>query len=151
MPDQNPLTSLDEYSRFAAELSDHPVVLRSTLRVWSVSPHTGVVEGEISFPDNLKLRVLEELDFADALITGYSYEVHQHGEKLYWYDDFPHPHDPDLASTHPHHKHIPPDIKNHRVPAPAISSDRPNLPVLIAEVEARLAEQVAEAETGTDF
>ncbi|MGQ9626402.1 MAG: toxin-antitoxin system TumE family protein [Anaerolineae bacterium] len=28
-------------------------------------------------------------------------------ERLYWYDDFPHPNDPILASTFPHHKHIP--------------------------------------------
>ena len=35
-------------------------------------------------------------------------------EKLYRYDSFPHPNDPSLASTDPHHKHIPPDIKRHR-------------------------------------
>jgi hypothetical protein len=40
-----------------------------------------------------------------------------------------------LASTHPHHKHILPDIRNHRVPAPEMSFTRPNLPSLIAEVE----------------
>jgi hypothetical protein len=43
-----------------------------------------------------------------------------------------------LASTHPHHKHIFPDIKHHRVPAPGLSFDRPNLPVLIAEIEREL-------------
>lgn len=84
--------------------------------------------------------MLEEIDFAAALIAGYSYEVYQHAEKLYWYDDFPHPHDPDVAATHPHHKHVPPDIKHHRVPAPDIRSDRPNLPVLIAEIEAHLGD-----------
>jgi hypothetical protein len=135
MSEQGPLASLDRYSRFVAELVDRPSVLRSTLRVWSVSPYTGIAEGEVVFPDGLKLRVMEELDFAATLITGYSYQVHQHGEKLYWYDDFPHPHDRDLASAHPHHKHVPPDIKHHRVPAPELSFTKPNLPFLIEEIE----------------
>ena len=51
-----------------------------------------------------------------------------------------HPDDPTLQSTHPHHKHIPPDIKHHRVPAPELSFARANLPVLIQEIE-RLLEQ----------
>jgi hypothetical protein len=138
---QNPLGSLGDYSRFVAALVDRPTVLRSTLVVWSVSPYTGIAEGEVLFPEGFRLRVLEELDFDARLITGYSYEVYQHGEKIYWYDDYPHPHDPILAATHPHHKHIPPDIKHHRVPAPSIHCDRPNLPTLIAEVEGLLANE----------
>jgi hypothetical protein len=54
------------------------------------------------------------------------------------YDPQPHPNDPTLASTYPHHKHIPPDIKHHRIPAPGLSFDRPNLPLLIEEVERSL-------------
>ena len=46
------------------------------------------------------------------------------------------------SAKHPHHKHIPPDIKNHRVPAPEMSFARPNLPSLIAEVEELLAASV---------
>jgi hypothetical protein len=34
----------------------------------------------------------------------------------------------------PHHKHVPPDIKHNRIPAPNLSFERPNLPVLIAEI-----------------
>ena len=138
MPEQNPLASLNDYSRFVAALVSRPTVLHSTLVVWSASPYSGVAEGEISFAEGLKLRVLEELDFETRLITGYSYEVYRHEEKLYWYDDFPHPDDPELAATHPHHKHIPPDIKHHRVPAPGIHSDRPNPTTLIDDIEARL-------------
>jgi len=41
-----------------------------------------------------------------------------------------------LTSTHPHHKHLPPDIKRHRVPAPEMSYVQPNLPALIREIEA---------------
>ena len=126
------------YSRFVAALLDRATVAGSTLVVWSVGPYTGVAEGEVFFSQGIKLRVMEELDFKAELITAYGYEVYQHGEKLYWYDDYPHPNDPDLASTYPHHQHVPPDIKHHRVPAPGIYFDRPNLPTLIAEIEQRL-------------
>ena len=57
---------------------------------------------------------------------------------LYWYDSQPHPNDPVLAATDPHHKHIPPDLKHHRVPASELSFTRPNLPFVIEEIE-RLA------------
>ena len=39
--------------------------------------------------------------------------------------------DPSLASTFPHHKHLPPDIRHHRVPAPELSFFTPNLPFLL--------------------
>lgn len=142
---QDPLGSLAEYSRFVAESLDRPTVLYSTLAVWSVSPYTGVAEGEVFFPQGIRLRVVEELDFEAALITSYGYEVYRHGERLYWYDDYPHPDDPVLALTFPHHKHGPPDVKHHRVPAPAIRFDRPNLPLLIAEIERLLSDEQAES------
>lgn len=69
----------------------------------------------------------EEVDLDAGLIISYGYEVYQGEERLYWYDDFPHPNDTTLASTMPHHKHIPPDIKHHRIPAPNMSFERPNL------------------------
>jgi hypothetical protein len=141
MSGPNPLGSLTAYSRFVAELLERPTVQRSTLAVWSVGPYTGIAEGEVIFSQGIKLRMMEELDFEAGLITAYGYEVYRHGEKLYWYDDFPHPNDPDLASTFPHHKHVPPDIKHHRVPASDIHFDRPNLPELIAEIERRLTEE----------
>lgn len=75
------------------------------------------------------------------LITSYGYEIYRGTERLYWYDDFPHPNDPSLASTFPHHKHIPPDMRRNRVPAPDIRFDRPNLAVVIAEIESLIAER----------
>jgi hypothetical protein len=132
----NPLKSLVDYSRFVAEMLDRSFVQRSTLTVWSDSPYTGTAEGEVFFHNNLRLRSREELDFDVGLITAYGYEVYQGDERLYWYDSFPHPNDPTLASTHPHHKHIPPDIKHHRIPAPQLSFSQPNLAVLIQEIEA---------------
>ena len=39
----------------------------------------------------------------------------------------------DLAETFPHHYHAPPDIKHNRLPAPGMSFQAPNLPVLVDE------------------
>lgn len=135
MMSSQPLKSLAAYSQFVAELLNRPDVQRSTVVVWSDSPYTGVAEGDIFFEHGFRLRVREEIDFDAGLITAYGYEVYRGEERLFWYDDFPHPADPTLASTFPHHKHIPPDIKRHRVPAPEISFVQPNLPALIREIE----------------
>jgi hypothetical protein len=72
-------------------------------------------------------------------VDWYRYEVWQADDKLYWYDSQPHPNEPELQSTHPHHKHVPPDIKHHRISAPKMSFTRPNLPALIQEIEALIA------------
>ena len=77
----------------------------------------------------------EELDFEDERIIFYSYEVTRKEEQLYWYDRFPHPEDPNLASSFPHHKHVPPDIKHHRIPAPELSFTEPYRPCIIQEIE----------------
>jgi hypothetical protein len=119
------LRSLAAYSRFLADLLHHPLIEHSTLRVWSDSHYTGIAEGEVQFARGLRLRMREELDFESGLITSYGYEVYRGDERLY----------PTLASTHPHHKHIPPDIKRHRVPAPDMSFSRPNLPAILQEIE----------------
>ena len=133
---ENPLASLAGYSRFVAELLNRPTMTRSTVIVWSDSPFTGVAEGEVFFSNGIRLRMREELDFDAALIASYGYEVYRGVERLFWYDDFPHPADASLASTFPHHKHVPPDLRHHRVPAPNMSFNRPNLSGLVAEVEA---------------
>jgi hypothetical protein len=133
---ENPLRSLGEYSCFIAELLDRPNVKVSTVAVWGDSPYTGIAEGEVTFINGLRLRMREEFDFDAGLIISYGYEVYRGDERLYWYDDFPHPNDPALAATLPHHKHILPGIKNNRIPAPNICFDRPNLPTIIQEMEA---------------
>ncbi|WNN87287.1 toxin-antitoxin system TumE family protein [Gloeocapsopsis dulcis] len=122
-----------------SHILNRPDVERSTVVVWSNSPYTGTAEGEVWFKGNIRLRMREELDFDAELITSYGYEVYRNDEKLYWYDDFPHPQDSSLASTFPHHKHVPPEIKRNRIPAPSISFTRPNLPALIQEIETLIA------------
>ena len=132
---EKPLESLADYSYFLAETMNRPSVLRSTIRVWSSSPFTGTAEGEATFANGIRLRMREELDFADGLITSYGYEVYRGTERLYWYDDFPHPEESALASTFPHHKHVPPDIKRNRIPAPNLQFTGPNLIAIIEEIE----------------
>ena len=132
---ENSLESLADYSYFLAETMSRPSVLRSTIRVWSSSPFTGTAEGEATFANGVRLRMREELDFADGLITSYGYEVYRGTERLYWYDDFPHPEESALASTFPHHKHVPPDIKRNRIPAPNLQFTGPNLIAIIEEIE----------------
>ncbi|MEZ4865028.1 MAG: DUF6516 family protein [Caldilineaceae bacterium] len=136
----NPLESLSAYSNFVVEQINRSTINRSTVSIWPASPYTGVAEGEVFFSKGFRLRLREELDFEAALITSYGYEVYQGEEKLYWYDDYPHPNDPTLASTHPHHKHVPPNIKRNRVPAPGLSFTKPNLSQVVDEIERLIQE-----------
>jgi hypothetical protein len=131
-----PLTSLAEYSRFVAEVLNRPKVTSSTVSIWSDSRGTGIAEGEVFFSSGIRLRLRKELDFEASLITSYGYEVYRASERLFWYDDFPHPDDPSLASTFPRHKHVPPDIRHHRIPGPGLSFTAPNLPAVLEEIEA---------------
>lgn len=131
----SPLRSLTLYSRYVAEILDRSLVEHSTIVVWAASPYAGFTEGDVFFIKGFRLHLHEELDFDACLITSYGYEAYQNDVKLYWYDDFPHPNDPTLASSHPHHKHVPPDIKHNRIIAPEIQFDQPNLPVLIDEID----------------
>ena len=155
----DPLSSPEAYQTFVYALPErHSSIKRSSLVYIASGNRFGRLEGTILFADNIVLCALEILNFELQAIASYGYEVSQTTidtdsddfpvssgfckasyplkNKLYWYDSFPHPHIPALASTHPHHKHIPPDIKHNRIPAPDISFTRPNLPFLIREIEA---------------
>ena len=130
------LSSIESYSRaIYTLLGTTPTIRNHSIRIYPRGAQVGVVEGNIEFDRGIVLRVYERLDFARRQIVAYSYEVWRGQQQLYWYDPTPHPADPSLASTHPHHKHVPPEIKHHRIPASGICFDRPNLPILIAEIE----------------
>lgn len=137
-------STLPDYELFIYSLQDHfPIVRKSTLAVIRHASEVATVEGELFLPGDVRLRVLEVIrfDLTPPRIARYGYEVWRGGEKLYWYDSQPHPGDPALAPTYPHHKHVPPDIKHHRVPAPGLSFTHPNLPFLIEEVERQVLGQ----------
>ena len=111
----------------------YPAIVASTLRLYSTSALTARVEGEITFSNGLRLRVLEVLDFKNREIRQYSYEIYRGSTKIRWYDPQPHPDDATLAATFPHHYHVEPDIKHNRQPAPGLSFSAPNLPTLIGD------------------
>ena len=159
----NPLYTRETYERFLYTLTSHYSSIKNSTLVYIPSGvYFGRVEGFVLFDAHIVLCVLEHLTFiGHGEIEHYGYEVsrsrltskqfaessaveycvpaYPHKEKLYWYDSFSHPNDPMLADTDPHHKHIPPDIKHHRIPAPELSFTEPNLPFLIQEVEQLLA------------
>jgi hypothetical protein len=144
----NPFQSLREYEEYVyglshgsalIESSSLVVVRRGALRV--------IVHGELRLRGGYRL-VIEEhltLEHGPLRIDRYGYEAYQGAEKRYWYDSQPHPHLPELAVTHPHHKHVPPDIKHNRIPAPGLSFTQPNLPFLIQEIE-QLLQQALNAD-----
>ena len=137
----NPLQSLAEYELFIYTLQQsYPSIRRSTLVVIRRGTIAAAVLGEIELVQGLRLVVSERLSFLrqPGSIMDYGYEVWQGVKQLYWYDSQPHPDNPTLASTHPHHKHVPPDIKHNLIPAPGLSFKLPNLPFLIEEIEQTL-------------
>jgi hypothetical protein len=134
----NPLRSLPDYEIFIYTLPQrYRIIRRSTLVVIRRGAAIAVLRGEVELPQGFRLIVREKLSFARSPgeIKGYGYEVWRGDEQLYWYDSQSHPDDQSIASTHPHHKHIPPDPKHHRIPAPGLSFTQPNLPFLIEEIE----------------
>jgi hypothetical protein len=133
-----------DYELFLYTLADRfPSIRRSTLAFIRRGVSLARVSGELYFEAEFRLVVRERLLYQrlPLVLDWYGYEAWRGEEKLFWYDPQPHPDEPDLQSTHPHHKHIPPDIKHHRVPAPAMSFTQPNLPVLIREIEQLLTQE----------
>jgi hypothetical protein len=134
----DPFRAPEDYELFLYTLLEQfPLVRSSTVVFIRRGATLARVAGELQFEHEIRLIVRERILYhrLPLVIDWYGYEVWQGEEKLYWYDSQPHPDNPELASTHPHHKHIPPDIKHHRIPAPKMSFTRPNLPELIQEIE----------------
>ncbi|MGP8330209.1 MAG: toxin-antitoxin system TumE family protein [Methanosarcinaceae archaeon] len=131
----NELKAAESYERFIYSLQNkYPEIKISTLVLIRTGSLISELKGNLSFVKNIRLVVREKQDFRRHIIKGYSYEIWRGKQKLYWYDSQPHPDNPDLASSHPHHKHIPPDIKHNRISAPNLSFNSPNLPFLIQEI-----------------
>jgi len=131
-----PFPDFQTYGELIYSLQErYPSIQRSTLVLVPIGRTLAKLEGQITFKGDVVLDVWELVDFELGRIRNYSYEIYQAGEKIAWYDPFEHPDIPELASTYPHHKHVPPDIKHNRVPAPGISFEEPNLPTLIEEIE----------------
>ena len=139
----NPFQSLRDYEDFVYTLRQRfPCIQRSTLVVVQRGKRTATLQGEISFAEGYRITLKERLslDEGPVAIEDYGYELWHNADRMAWYDAQPHPNDLALAGTHPHHKHIPPDIKHRRIPAPHMSFSQPNLPALIREVEGLLGD-----------
>ena len=129
--------SLSDYEEFVYTLQQrYSGIVRSTLVIARRGSGVATLTGELLLESGHRLAVYEILtwDSGPVIIQRYSYEVWRGSEKLFWYDPQPHPNEPSLASTHPHHKHVPPDIKHNRKPAPGLSFTEPNLLFLIKEM-----------------
>ena len=133
----NPLRTADDYERFIYEIKERfPSVRRSTLTFVRRGSSLARVAGELHFDKDVRLVVRERIvyDRQPAVIDSYGYEVWKGSDKLYWYDSQPHPDEQNLKSTYPHHKHVHPDMKHHRILAPLMTFSSPNLPELIREI-----------------
>ncbi len=158
------LVSRQAYEHYIYTLRDrHSSIRFSTVTYIPSDAVSGRIEGMIVFGARIVLCIYEWVDFAKGCIRRYSYGVsrslvalqeadapsaaeycqpaYPRKKRLCWYDSWPHPNDPTLASSYPHHKHIPPDIKHHRIPAPDLSFTHPNLPFLVEEIERELLSQ----------
>ncbi len=135
----NPFKSLRDYEEFVYTVSQiFPSVKGSALVVIPRGRRTAVLRGQLVFERGFRLIAQERLSFDNdtVVIESYGYEIWHDSDKISWYDSQPHPDVSELAASHPHHKHIPPNIKRNRIPAPQLSFTQPNLPVLIQEIEA---------------
>ncbi len=139
----NPFRTIEDYELFLYSLPQEFLLIRSsTITLVRLGVSLARMAGEVFFDNEVRLVVRERILYQrlPVVIDWYGYEVWQGSEKLYWYDPQPHPNDLTLQSTHPHHKHIPPDLKHNRIPAPGLSFVQPNLPMLIREIEALSSE-----------
>lgn len=139
----NPLRTPDDYELFIYNLPEQfPIITGSTLTFVRLGASLARVSGVLEFRGGFRLNVRERILFHQlpGVIDEYGYEIWRDKEKLCWYDPQPHPHEQRLQATHPHHKHVPPDIKHNRIPAPTMSFVQPNLPALIQEIAALMPE-----------
>jgi len=139
----NPFITLRDYETFVYTLRQQYSSIQSARLV--IVPHgkqIAVLSGELRFAHSYRITVRERISWETGIgvIDAYSYNLWHNADKIAWYDPQPHPHITALAGTHPHHKHVPPDIKHNRIPAPEMSFTQPNLPALIKETELLIAQ-----------
>jgi hypothetical protein len=133
------LHNLETYAEFIYSLPQkYSAIKFFKTKIYTKGPNIGEAAGLIGFDNEIELKFTEQIDFKSAKIYDYSYQIKRNDYVLYYYDPQPHPENPDLASTFPHHKHLHPNIKHNRQPAPGISFDKPNLPFLIEEIISNL-------------
>jgi hypothetical protein len=77
--------ALEDYELFIYTLVEHfPSVESSRLVLKRLGANKAVLEGEVHFPNQIKLQVFEAINFRKRLIRQYSYDVYRGDEQLYW-------------------------------------------------------------------
>ncbi len=135
---KNPLDTIEQYELFLYTLKEtFPAIKQSTIVFIRRGVTLAKSAGEIHFDQGVRLVVRERLlfDRQPGIIDWYGYEIWKDDKKLFWYDSQPHPGVSNIESSHPHHKHVPPNINRNRIPAPQMSFTQPNLGVVIQEIE----------------
>jgi hypothetical protein len=131
----SPLANIASYSQHVHSVHERfPFIASSTLRVVPMGATLARVEGRVECSGGVALEVWELVDFNEHRLRSYSYEVFLRSEKFCWYDHWPHPELPELAATFPHHRHLPPNLRDNRLPASGIGFDHPNLDVVLADI-----------------
>ena len=136
------LHSPEDYELFLYTLAERFRSIRQSTTVLARRGATlGRVFGEPIFDHGYRVTVRARLlfDRLPETIDWYGYELWCGDEKLCCYDPQPHPCIPALQSSHPHHKHVPPNMKHNRIVAPLMSFTKENISTLIGEIEAAIA------------
>lgn len=130
--------NIENYELFLYTLTDRfSFITRSTIALIRRGATLARVAGEIYFEKGFRMVVRERILYHSTpiVVDWYGYEVWKDDQKLYRYDSQPHPDEPKLKTSYPHHKHIPPNLNKNRIPAPQMSFNRPNIPEILQEVE----------------
>lgn len=134
----NPFKSFRNYEEYIYTIQRNFPLIKSTNLIFiRRGKRVATIQGEMIFDQGYRIVIRERLSFDSesiVVIESYGYELWHNNEKIALYDSQPHPNIPSLASTHPHHKHINPNIRHNRVPSPKMRFSRPNLKFLIEEV-----------------
>lgn len=97
---------IEEYfQKVESDIANCPYIFESRILRDKRSLHIGIIEGEISFPDESVLYFIEFVNVKEKM-ERYKYSYHyqdRHGKLIFRYDMAPHHKEID---TFPHHKHI---------------------------------------------
>jgi len=116
-----PFASIEDYERSIYSLpAAYLEIKECSLVLVRYGARLAAVRGNVLFVNGWSLVVMERFrwDRTPLVLDAYGYEAWNAGEKQWWYDPQPHPEAVELKATSPHHKHVPPDIKRNRIPAP---------------------------------
>jgi hypothetical protein len=123
MPD-----SIDLYVRVLAEaLAASPIVRSSTILTDKRTLQSGLIRGDVYFPDGSRLHFRELLE-AEATASRLMYSYHYlkaDGTLIFRYDDTPHH---SHLPGYPHHKHVGDESS-------VVSADPPGLESVLQEIQ----------------